>query len=219
MCGIAGWLGTFDEVENYASRMVRVLHHRGPDAHGIKSWPEATLVHTRLSIIDLTPAGAQPMSNEDGTVWTVFNGEIYNHREIRRDLESRGHVFRGYSDTEILPYLYEEEGLDFVARLRGMFAVAIYDVRAQSLILARDRFGIKPLFYAPGTGRVAFASEIRALRELPDIDTRPDRQAVYDFAALFYIPAACRQDAQRESLPQYASLSPLDNRDRSLLNP
>lgn len=189
MCGIGGWLGTLPERENYASRMVRVLHHRGPDAHGIKSWPEATLVHTRLSIIDLTPAGAQPMSNEDGTVWTVFNGELYNHKEIRRDLESRGHTFRGHSDTEILPHLYEEEGPEFVVRLRGMFALAIYDTRTHTLILARDRFGIKPLFYAPGKNRLAFASEIPALMELPDIDTRPDRQAVYDFAALFYIPA------------------------------
>ena len=91
----------------------QALRHRGPDAHGIRSWPEATLVHTRLSIIDLSPAGAQPMANEDGTVWTVFNGEIYNHRELRRDLEARGHVFKGHSDTEVLPHLYEEEGLRF----------------------------------------------------------------------------------------------------------
>jgi len=94
--------------------MARALRHRGPDANGIKSWPQATLVHTRLSIIDLTPAGAQPMANEDGTVWTVFNGEIYNHREIRRDLEARGHVFKGHSDTEVIPHLYEEEGAEFV---------------------------------------------------------------------------------------------------------
>jgi asparagine synthase (glutamine-hydrolysing) len=129
------------------------------------------------------------MANEDGTIWTVFNEEIYNHREIRRDLESRGHIFKGHSDTEVLPHLYEEEGFDFVARLRGMFALAIYDTRNQTLILARDRFGIKPLFYAPGKDRLAFASEIRALLQLPGIDTQPDRQAIYDFAALFYIPA------------------------------
>src|SRR5213596_588947 len=125
MCGIAGWLGTLVGAEKYASRMVEVLYHRGPDAHGIKSWNGATLVHTRLSIIDLSPAGAQPMSNEDGTIWTVFNGEIYNHRELRRALEQRGHVFNGNSDTEVLPHLYEEHGPDFVMKLRGMFAVAI----------------------------------------------------------------------------------------------
>ena len=110
MCGIAGWLGNLPDGESHAVRMVQALHHRGPDAHGVRSWPQATLVHTRLSIIDLTPAGAQPMPNEDGTVWTVFNGEIYNHRELRRNLEKQGHVFRGHSDTEVLPHLYEGEG-------------------------------------------------------------------------------------------------------------
>jgi asparagine synthase (glutamine-hydrolysing) len=129
------------------------------------------------------------MANEDGAVWTIFNGEIYNHRELRRELEAGGHLFNGYSDTEVLPHLYEEEGLSFVAKLRGMFALAIYDTRSRTLVLARDRFGIKPLFYAPGTDRLAFASEIKPLLELPDIDDRPDRQAIYDFAALCYIPA------------------------------
>ena len=189
MCGIGGWLGTLPNGEIYAAQMTLALHHRGPDAHGIRSFAEATLVHTRLSIIDLSPAGAQPMSNEDGTVWTVFNGEIYNHHELRHYLESRGHRFNGHSDSEVLPHLYEEEGSDFVKRLRGMFALAIYDTRSRTLILARDRFGIKPLFYAPGKDQLAFASEIRALLELPGIDDRPDRQAIYDFAALFYIPA------------------------------
>ena len=185
MCGIAGWLGNLPDGEGYAARMMQALRHRGPDAQGIRSWPEATLVHTRLSIIDLSPTGAQPMANEDRTIWVVFNGEIYNHHELRRNLKARGHVFRGHSDTEVLPHLYEEEGPAFVAKLRGMFALAIYDTRNQRLILARDRFGIKPLFYAPGNNRVAFASEIRAVLELPGIDTRPDRQAIYDFAALW----------------------------------
>ena len=189
MCGIAGWLGERLQGEGYAMQMVQALHHRGPDASGIRSWPEATLVHTRLSIIDLSPTGAQPMANGDGTIWTVFNGEIYNHRELRHDLELRGHLFRGKSDTEVLPHLYEEHGAEFVSRLRGMFALAIYDTRARRLILARDRFGIKPLFYSPGRERLAFASEINALLELPGIDNRPDKQAIYDFAALFYIPA------------------------------
>jgi len=180
MCGIGGWLGTVSHGENYAGRMVRVLRHLGPDAHGIRSWSQATLLHTRLSIIDLSPAGAQPMANEDGTVWAVFNGEIYNHRELRRNLEAHGHIFRGRSDTEVLPHLYEE-GSDFINRLRGMFALAIYDTRSQTLILARDRFGIKPLFYAPGKTRLAFASELRALLQLPGINNRPDRQAIYDF--------------------------------------
>src|SRR5512134_2186641 len=126
MCGIAGWLGTRPDDAGLAQRMVQTLHHRGPDAQGERSWPEATLVHTRLSIIDLSSTGAQPMANGDETVWTVFNGELYNHRTLRRDLEARGHRFRGHSDTEILPHLYEEEGPAFVHKLRGMFALAIY---------------------------------------------------------------------------------------------
>lgn len=189
MCGIAGWLGGLQNGSSYARRLARSLHHRGPDAHGIKSWPEATLVHTRLSIIDLSAAGKQPMSNETGTVWVIFNGEIYNHRELRRWLETRGHVLRSQSDTEVLSHLYEEEGAACITRLRGMFALAIYDVQTQTLVLARDRFGIKPLFYAPGEQRLAFGSEIRALLELPGIDTQTDRQAIFDYSALFFIPA------------------------------
>ncbi len=189
MCGIAGWIGRVPDAANYGVRMARALKHRGPDAEGVKSWPEATLVHTRLSVIDLSSAGAQPMSNEDGTVWTVFNGEIYNHQELRHCLEIRGHRFRGRSDSEILPHLYEEEGASFADKLRGMFALAIYDLRNRTLVLVRDRFGIKPLFYAVGSDRLAFASEINALRQLPDVDLRPDPQAIYDFSALCYIPA------------------------------
>jgi asparagine synthase (glutamine-hydrolysing) len=169
--------------------MVKALYHRGPDGHGIKSWSEASLIHTRLSIIDLSLAAKQPIGNQNGTIWCSFNGEIYNHHDLRRDLEAKGHVFRGRSDSEVLPHLYEQEGPGFVEKLRGMFALAIYDTRLRRLLLARDRFGIKPLFYAPQRDRLAFGSEIPALLEVPDIDTRPDRQAMYDFAALFYIPA------------------------------
>ncbi|MEZ4895208.1 MAG: asparagine synthase (glutamine-hydrolyzing) [Saprospiraceae bacterium] len=189
MCGIAGWLGDFPNGREQAQRMLATLRHRGPDGEGVKSWPQATLIHTRLSIIDLSPTGAQPLANETGLIWTVFNGEIYNHRNIQKDLESRGHIFKGYSDSEVLPHLYEEEGDEFVEKLRGMFALAIYDSRAQRMILARDRFGIKPLFYAMTKEGLAFASEINALLGLPGIDLRPNRQAIFDFAALTYIPA------------------------------
>lgn len=189
MCGIGGWLGSLPDSETIAGRVADELRHRGPDGRGVHSEPDVTLVHTRLSIIDLSSAGSQPMSNEDGTVWTVFNGEIYNHRDLRRYLEARGHLFRGHSDTEVLPHLYEEEGATFVNRLRGMFALAIYDARRRTLVLARDRFGIKPLFYAPSKDRLSFASEIGALLEIPGINDEPDRQAIHDFAALFYIPA------------------------------
>jgi asparagine synthase (glutamine-hydrolysing) len=189
MCGIGGWLGGRPEDPNVEVRMVKALYHRGPDGHGIKSWPEASLVHTRLSIIDLSQAGAQPIANQNGRIWCTFNGEIYNHHDLRRELEAKGHVFRGRSDSEVLPHLYEEDGPSFVEKLRGMFALALYDTRNRRLLLARDRFGIKPLFYAAHQNRLAFASEILALLEVPDIDTCPNRQAIFDFAALYYIPA------------------------------
>ncbi|WP_422931549.1 asparagine synthase (glutamine-hydrolyzing) [Singulisphaera sp. PoT] len=188
MCGIGGWIGERTDREATAERMVDSLRHRGPDAHGVWHGSTATLIHTRLSVLDLSEAGAQPMSNEDGTIWTAFNGEIYNHRSLRRQLETR-HNFRGHSDTEVIPHLYEEHGPSFVKLLRGMFAIAIFDTRENRLLLARDRFGIKPLFYAANSHGIAFASELWALRRLPDVDTRPDPQALYDFSSLFFIPA------------------------------
>jgi asparagine synthase (glutamine-hydrolysing) len=189
MCGIAGWIGTSETSMSDAECMSYLLQHRGPDAQGSLNLPEATLIHTRLSIIDLSETGAQPMSNEDGSVWTIFNGEIYNHHSIHTQLAAKGHSFRGRSDTEIIPHLYEEVGTTFVEQLRGMFTIAVYDVVRRKLMLARDRFGIKPLFFAPTPTRLAFASELHALRSLPHVDIRPNRQAIYDFAALFYIPA------------------------------
>lgn len=189
MCGIGGWIGYQERGEEVATHMRQALHHRGPNGYGIKTLPAATLVHTRLSIIDLSESGAQPMGNESGTIWSVCNGEIYNHRELRNDLEQKGHTFKGHSDSEVIPHLYEELGAGFVERLRGMFAVAIYDARSRTLLLTRDRFGIKPLFYAPMKPFLGFASELRALFCLKGIDTRPDRQAVYDYASLLYIPA------------------------------
>ncbi len=189
MCGIAGWIGVMEDPGGLSRRLAQALRHRGPDAHGEKLFAQAGLVHTRLSILDLSPAGAQPMCNEDESVWVAFNGEIYNHHELRDWLQGKGHRFRGRSDTEILPHLYEEEGADFVHRLRGMFAFAMYDARRGALVLARDRFGIKPLFYTLESGRLAFASEINALREVPGVDWGIDRQAVYDYAALLCVPA------------------------------
>lgn len=129
MCGIGGWIGNIQDGLGIAERMMLRLHHRGPDPHGTWSWSEVTLVHTRLSIIDLSPSGNQPMANESETVWTVVNEEIYNHRELRHELEERGHKFRRYSDAEVVPHLYEEDGPEFVTKLNGMFSLAIYDRR------------------------------------------------------------------------------------------
>ena len=189
MCGIAGSFGKEELDAIVEERVLEALRHRGPDGRASKTWQEATLLHTRLRIIDLSPTGDQPMSNEDGTVWTVFNGEIYNHHELQVELEKRGHRFRGRSDTEVLPHLYEEYGDGMFARLRGMFALAILDRRQRRLLLARDRFGIKPLFYSADGSKVAFASEINALREFPDVDLTPDPQAIADFAGLLFVPA------------------------------
>jgi asparagine synthase (glutamine-hydrolysing) len=168
--------------------MLAALRHRGPDGSASRRFPDATLLHTRLRIIDLSPTGDQPMPNERGTIWTVFNGEIYNHRELRDDLRSRGHVFRGTSDTEVLPHLYEEYGTSFVERLRGMFSLAIFDEPARRLVLARDRFGIKPLFFAATGSFIAFASELNTLRLVPGVALEPDPQAIADSAAVLFVP-------------------------------
>jgi asparagine synthase (glutamine-hydrolysing) len=189
MCGLAGRLGNPELDTRTVELLLRSLRHRGPDGSASKTWPEATLLHTRLRIIDLSPTGDQPMANEDGSVWTVFNGEIYNHAALRTELETRGHRFRGRSDTEVLPHLYEEHGAGMFARLRGMFAVAILDRRKRRLLLARDRFGIKPLFFALDEDSVTFASEIPSLRVVPGVDLSPDPQAIADFAALLFVPA------------------------------
>jgi asparagine synthase (glutamine-hydrolysing) len=182
-------VGRVDAAERLAQDLGASLAHRGPDDSGTKYWPAAGLVFRRLSILDLSHAGAQPMANEDGTVWVVFNGEIYNHHALRRELVTRGHVFRGHSDTEVLPHLYEEFGSEMLGRLRGMFALAVYDARKGELLLARDRFGIKPLFYTSGGRTLSFASELNTLRLAPGFDSTPDRQAISDYVSLSYVPA------------------------------
>lgn len=189
MCGIAGWIGRVAVADHVVDGLVGSLRHRGPDSEGRKVWPEAALLHTRLSILDLSPAGHQPMANEDESVWVSFNGEIYNHHKLRTDLEGLGHRFHGRSDSEVLPHLFEEHGPGMFRHLRGMFAVAAYDARRRVLILGRDRFGIKPLFYAPLPGGLAFASEVGALRRFPSVNLAVDRQAASDYAALTYVPA------------------------------
>ena len=164
--------------------MCGAIVHRGPDDEGYYVDAEIAMGMRRLSILDLD-GGHQPMSNEDGSVWAVFNGEIYNYRELRRQLESRGHVLRTAGDTETLVHLYEEHGADFVPWLRGMFALAIWDRRRRTLLLARDRLGIKPLFYAQRGGLLYFASEVKALLQSPAVDRQLDWQAVgHLFAAL-----------------------------------
>jgi len=138
------------------------LAHRGPDSEGAFLDGGVGIAARRLSIIDLN-TGDQPLANEDGSVRVAQNGEIYNYRELRDELASKGHRFASHGDTEVIAHLYEEYGLDFATRLRGMFAVAIWDAREQQLVLARDRFGIKPLYYREEDRELRFASELRAL--------------------------------------------------------
>ena len=143
-------------------RMCQTIVHRGPDDEGVYARGPAGLGMRRLSIIDLS-GGKQPIHNEDQSIWIVFNGEIYNFPELRRELEARGHRFYTHSDTEVIVHLYEESGADCVKKLRGMFALALYDERQGSLLLARDRLGKKPLHYALHEGRLYFGSEIKLI--------------------------------------------------------
>src|SRR5437868_2893510 len=181
MCGICGIAGSPDRARLEA--MSAMLEHRGPDAAGEFLDGPVAIASRRLSIIDLA-GGDQPIFNEDGTCVVVQNGEIYNHPDLMRELQSEGHVYRTHSDTETLVHLYEQHDLDFAERLRGMFAVAIWDARRRRLVLARDRYGIKPLYYRDGGDTLQFASEVRALpRGEIDLD------ALEAFLAFNSIPA------------------------------
>lgn len=162
ICGVAHADATAEVPRETLSRMRRALTHRGPDGHGERCESGVGLAHTRLSIIDVA-GGQQPMRNEDGTVWITFNGEIYNYQPLRERLQEQGHVFRTKSDTEVLVHLYEEKGPDLVHELNGMFAFAIHDTRRQRVVLARDHFGIKPLFYAERDGTLYFGSEVKSV--------------------------------------------------------
>lgn len=191
MCGICGIynLESLAPVDRASlKRAADAMVHRGPDDEGFYFDGELGLGNRRLSIIDL-PGGHQPISNEDGTVWITFNGEIYNYRELRPGLESRGHQFRTSSDTETILHLYEEHGMACLDYLRGMFAFALWDAPRRRLMLARDRLGVKPLYYRREPGRIVFASELRALRELCAQPLEVNPQSVYDFFGFRYVPA------------------------------
>jgi asparagine synthase (glutamine-hydrolysing) len=190
MCGIAGKLN-FDRAEPVSEteilRMLDPMKHRGPDGHGVHLDGNAGLGHLRLSIIDLC-TGAQPMANEDETVWIVFNGEIYNFHELRDRLVAKGHVFRSKSDTEVIIHAYEEFGPDCVNELRGMFAFAIWDSKRRRLFIARDRVGIKPLYYTRTNHALLFASELKALMTDASVGRSIDHEAMRTFLAFNYVP-------------------------------
>jgi asparagine synthase (glutamine-hydrolysing) len=189
MCGIAGFVGKRGEVAaaEEVHKMCQSIVHRGPDDEGIYVHGPAALGMRRLSIIDVS-GGRQPIHNEDRTLWVVFNGEIYNFQELRADLEKRGHKFLTNSDTEVIVHLYEDLGSDCIKKLRGMFAVALYDESKQTLLLARDRLGKKPLFYALDGGRLYFGSEIKAILAVAPQLAKVDSAGILQFFYYDYIP-------------------------------
>jgi asparagine synthase (glutamine-hydrolysing) len=192
MCGIAGIFHPEHDREPDRELLVRMcdrIAHRGPDDHGIWTGAGGGLGHRRLSIIDLSAAGAQPMCNEDGTVWTAYNGEIYNFAELRAELAARGHRFKSATDSEVIVHLYEEVGDALVERLEGMFAFAVWDTKRRRLLLARDRVGKKPLKYASlADGSIVFASELKALLASGAVPRDVDPQALHLFLGYGYVP-------------------------------
>jgi asparagine synthase (glutamine-hydrolysing) len=187
MCGICGFTGEKNEV--VLRRMAESIFHRGPDEDGFYSDEEINLGIRRLSIIDVE-TGHQPVHNEDQTIWTVFNGEIYNFKELRKELEEKGHTFyTDHSDTELIVHLYEDLGNDFTHKLNGMFAIALWDKRKKKLLLIRDRMGVKPLFYTIVNDHLVFGSEIKAILVYPDYRRDMNYDAIYHYFTLKNIPS------------------------------
>ena len=206
MCGIAGWIGFPALGEGEQDAVQRAIAHRGPDDEGcfVDAKAGVGLLHRRLSIIDLSPLGHQPMSNEDGSVVLSFNGEIYNFAELRPELESKGHIFRSRTDSEVLLHGWEEWGEVVLQKVRGMFAFAIWDGRKRTLTLARDPMGIKPLFlWRSNEGRLVFASELKAFLGLAGFSARPDLRSLRQFLEFSFIP-----DTERTSLEGVRKLPP-----------
>ncbi len=191
MCGIAGILEFRDQQAvpgHLLEAMGKVLEHRGPDQGGTYQDGGIGLAARRLKIIDLSPAGSQPIANEDGSIQLVYNGEIFNHAALRRELEVLGHRFRGRCDAEVVVHAYEAWGPRCVERFRGFFAFGLWDGRNRQLLLARDRLGIKPLYYAQRTDRLIFASEIKAILEHPDVPRTVDLPALYHYLGYEFVP-------------------------------
>ncbi len=203
MCGICGIynFGSGQPVEgDMLQRMRDVMRHRGPDEEGLYLEGNLGLGHRRLNIIDLS-TGQQPMCNEDGTIWIVYNGEVYNFPELREDLSRKGHLFKTRSDTEVIIHAYEEYGPDCVQKLRGAFAFALWDERERCLMLARDRMGIKPLSYLMDDNRLVFASEIKAILEAEGVRRELDLAALDSYLKYQYVPAPQTIFAGLKKLP------------------
>jgi asparagine synthase (glutamine-hydrolysing) len=190
MCGIAGFVGRVVDPRTAAASLTAMcdaIRHRGPDDDGYHVVDDVALGMRRLSIIDVA-GGRQPIANEDGTVHVVYNGEIYNHRELQRRLEAAGHRFDTHCDTEVLVHLYEDAGDAMLRQLRGMFGFALWDARRERLLVARDRLGIKPLYYWAAPNGLAFGSELRSFLTLDTFPRELDRTAIASYLALGYVP-------------------------------
>ena len=188
MCGICGVIDTNIIMESSLFDMAMTMKHRGPDNISFKILGNVGLGHARLSIIDLSVSANQPMSNEDDSIWLVYNGEFYTFQKYRDDLLRKGHKFKSNTDSEVIIHLYEEYGLNFVENLRGMFSIAIWDTKIEKLILVRDRVGIKPLYYYYDGKKFLFASEIKAILKYPGIDREIDLNSLNAYFTLGYIP-------------------------------
>lgn len=193
MCGIAGIISLKENLQqedaSIVTQMVQRIKHRGPNRQAIEKFDKCILGNARLNIIDLSNNGNMPMSNHDGTIWITYNGEVSNFHQLRDKFQlEKKYPFRGSSDTEVLLCLYEELGIDFIDELSGMFAFCIYDSRNQKCFLVRDFFGINPLFYSIKKDKIYFASEIKALLDIPDFNKEVDQEAMYHYLTLGYIP-------------------------------
>ena len=206
MCGILGFNWPDRAL---GERLCQLVKHRGPDQEGVFSEQGITLGFRRLSIIDLSEQGSQPMPNEDGTVQLVFNGEIYNFLELRKELEAKGHRFRSKADSEVIVHAYEEWAEGCLDPLQGMFALGLWDQKKQKLLLARDRLGIKPLYYYFRQGRLAFASEIKSLLQIPEINGGVDLQALYYYLGYEFVssPLTMFEGIQKLRPGHYLQLS------------
>ena len=185
MCGIAGFVGKQNNKEEILQKMMDVIKHRGPDSEGKYTTDEVAFGFRRLSIIDLE-SGSQPMFNEDGEIALIFNGEIYNSPELRERFLKKGHVFANHSDSEVLIHGYEEYGEKLVHQLRGMFGFAIWDNRRKRLFMARDFFGIKPVYYAVIDGNLVFGSEIKSILEFPGYQKEVNEEALEQYLSFQY---------------------------------
>ncbi|NLB54926.1 MAG: asparagine synthase (glutamine-hydrolyzing), partial [Lentisphaerae bacterium] len=194
--------------QSLIERVVNEMFHRGPDQSGSYRDEHISLAHRRLSIIDLSENARQPLSNEDGTLRLVLDGEIYNYQALKSMLTAKGHIFKSNSDAEVVVHAYEEYAEECLSHLKGIFALALWDLKKRKLFIARDRLGVKPIYYYHKNGMFAFASEMKALMEIPEVERNLNRQAIFDYLGFEFVPApqTMCQDVYKLAAGHYATL-------------